>query len=169
MFAYCENNPVNYTDGEGQKPSLKKMKTFVKRHLGGYTKSNGKIVYYWGQHSPQSVAGYCDMYDNMARLAGANIYDKTIVSRVSNKTWRFAFWKGSYAYGYMYGGEIGIYYSNKIPSKNRWYKAAKKMPASMEYTLYDKKTGKRLYSVKAEKTWWKNGFVFQPKTDITIK
>lgn len=38
------------------------------------------------------------------------------------------------------------------------------MPASMEYTLYDKKTGKRLYSVKAEKTWWKNGFVFQPKT-----
>lgn len=68
------------------------------------------------------------------------------------------------AYGYMYGGEIGIYYSNKKPSKNRWYKAAKKMPARMEYTLYDKKTGKRLYSVKMEKTWWKNGFVFQPKT-----
>lgn len=162
MFAYCENNPVNYTDGEGQKPSLKKMKNFVNKYMGGFYRSNGKTVYYWGSNSPQSIAGYCDIYDSMSRLAGANIAHQTVTSRVSNKTWRFEFWRGSYAYGYMYGGEIGLYYSNKVPSVARWYKAAKKTPINMQYALYNKK-GKRLYSAKTKKTWWENGFVFQPK------
>ena len=98
----------------------------------------------------------------MSRLAGANIAHQTVTSRVSNKTWRFEFWRGSYAYGYMYGGEIGLYYSNKVPSVARWYKAAKKTPINMQYALYNKK-GKRLYSAKTKKTWWENGFVFQPK------
>ena len=158
LFGYCENNPVNYSDSTGTKPTKKQMIKFVNKYMGGWYNSFGKQVFYWGYHSPQSVAGYCDVYDNVARLAGANISTVKITCR-NGKNWRFQFWKGSYAYGYMYGGEIGIYYNNKSGSKG-WFASAKPYPIKMSYTLYNSK-GRALYSTRSETTWWKNGFAFQ--------
>lgn len=168
LFVYCENDPVNYVDETGYKPAWPKVWKVIKKYIGWSYKDqyNRKQIFYWGYYSPQSFAGYNDLYDRLSGFAGCNLASNKVERKISNTWWRIQFWKGSYAYDWMYGAEIGIYYK-KSNSSNHYF-CAKKYPLKMSYSIYKQK--KRLFTTRTETTWWKNGFVrgYQHRNNLTM-
>ena len=148
MFAYCENNPVNGVDPSGEDFDFNK-------HIGGKYKKGSVTVFYLGNNAPQSKLGYCDAYDVASPIAGCDISALTFSFTYNKKQWRIELWKGSYAKGAMYGGEIGIYYS----SNKKFYKCATDTSLTLSFILKTK-FGRHLFKTNQIKTWWQTGFAF---------
>ena len=66
------------------------------------------------------MLGY--LYDNMARLAGANITDQTIKKQVGNRKWRFSFWKTTWwENGFVFQKKYGYYNKRNLKMKATLY------------------------------------------------
>lgn len=71
-----------------------------------------KDYYYTNEtKGAQRRAGFMDLYDHLGILLGMDLDTEivTFTPEGSNKEYRLQFWKGSYGYGFAYGGEIGLY------------------------------------------------------------
>jgi RHS repeat-associated protein len=124
LYTYCDNNPANQIDIEGEVSAARSIGALANKFVGGCYTSHNMTVFYYSPSSPQSKLGYCDAYDDMAWAAGCNItWLKTNDFTADGEQWRIELWKGSYAYGAMYGGEIGIYY-RKSNYPSGWYRCA---------------------------------------------
>ena len=152
LFVYCLNNPITYVDDAGHSSTFNK-------YIGGKYKSGSVTVFYWGNNSPQSMFGYCNTYDKLSWIIGCDISALTFYFKYNKKQWRIELWKGSYACGLMYGGEIGIYYSNN-KTKGGLYTCATNTSLKLSFTLKNKRGKGLLFSTNARKTWWQTGFTW---------
>jgi RHS repeat-associated protein len=166
MFAYCENNPIMFSDSLGMMaiPSIKSIVKGV-AGLAGFAWDNSQKIWYAKQNAWQRSLGYCDLYDTMAPLAGIDISHSKRPFTYNGKKWMIWLWKGRY--GITTGAEVGIYIYSSTKSisyfgrtaKMKWYRAAtdaevKNFKVSM--TLY--KNGKKLFSRNTKGAWWITGF-----------
>ncbi|MBQ3151129.1 MAG: DUF4474 domain-containing protein [Clostridia bacterium] len=107
VFAYCENNPILYTDKTGQLSDIN-----GKGILGFYHPSNNIIHWFLTPWSTvldpwQKAFGYSDIFDDTAILLNIRIDCLISEFSYSGEDWRIELWKG--AYGISFGGEIGFY------------------------------------------------------------
>ncbi|MGL4485196.1 MAG: RHS repeat-associated core domain-containing protein [Anaerovoracaceae bacterium] len=146
LYAYCNNNPVNYVDPSGHAAIAAKW--------GFYSKKQNYFAF--NQNAPQKALGYYNAYDYLANLS--KTYNIDTFDAVSG-AWKLRFWKGLYGamysnFGVASGCEIGLY-KNGIADKKR---------LRMRMSLYKKGMANKLFtrdsktSTKNGKAWWLNAF-----------
>jgi len=74
-----------------------------------FEKVPGQDYYTTNEHGLQSIAGFHGVMDTVGKLMGMDLQDKTMEFEADGVGYRVELWKGSYAAGGAYGGEIGIY------------------------------------------------------------
>lgn len=79
------------------------------------TPTNSDFYRTMDNYGIQRLGGFCDLYDNLQWLLGMDLDTEivTFTPEGSNREYRLQFWKGSYANGQAFGGEIGLYYRSK--------------------------------------------------------
>ena len=168
MFAYCNNNPVNLSDPQGEfsLPIIDEDNPV----LGFYNTGGNKYVSApWSTiHEPwQKNLGYCDFYDTAAPLAG--IFIKSLVSefQYGSYNWRIQLWKGRY--GITLGCEVGIY-RNLIGSRvTKIFGTTLYACSDKEYDMYiqlgywHNNTADLIFD-RSDQHWWLTGFVVYPHT-----
>lgn len=78
-----------------------------------------------------------DLYDSLGEKIGGMKLDTQILvfnPKGSDKEYRLQFWKGSYAGGGAYGGEIGLYERSEKKAKRNPYVESNPVK---KYILYD--------------------------------
>lgn len=81
----------------------------VASRIFSFEKVPGQDFYTTNEHGLQSLAGFHGVMDKVGKLLGMDLQDKTMEFEVDGVGYRVELWKGSYASGGAYGGEIGIY------------------------------------------------------------
>ncbi|MFR7761913.1 MAG: RHS repeat-associated core domain-containing protein [Eubacterium sp.] len=170
LYAYCEGNPVRYTDATGKslKSIWKKIKKYVNTalHLGNTVARSAGIdttsygafllqmkkdkngIYHASFNGWQQYFGYNDFYDFMFDIGTS--MDKAKFQFTCNKTKYILWaWKGDYI-NLGAGAELGIYYGG-----GPHWKVNKKLAMSMVMTVSYKNKTIISYS---KKTWWITGF-----------
>lgn len=120
----------------------------------------------------QREFGYHMLFDKLAWRFQMIFDCEPIYFYYDNRTWLIEFWKGQY--GLNTGAEIGIYYADKIVSKEDlastlFHCAADKDMLSFSFTLT--RYGKTLVSIK-QKHWWLTVFdtgVFSSPDALTMQ
>ena len=149
LFVYSENNCINNKDSDGNY-------SFHIPTLGGHYNSGTRAgVWYFGVNAPQKNLGYCDTYDALMWVAGAKLDYNTTKFKYNGAWWRIEVWKGNYAYGKMYGGEVGVYW--KTGSSGGMYNSATKNYMDMGISLY---YGNSFLFSNWGTTWWLTGFKY---------
>jgi len=74
-----------------------------------FEKVPGQDFYTTNESGLQSFAGFHGAMDTVGKLMGMDLQDKTMEFTANGVGYRVELWKGSYAAGGAYGGEIGIY------------------------------------------------------------
>lgn len=92
-------------DGSMKDPMVAKT---VGRVLGFEYVPDGDY-YTTNKSSLQSLLGYDDFYDKTGKLMGMDLDNKVMTFNADGINYRVELWKGSYANGGAFGGEIGIY------------------------------------------------------------
>ena len=131
--------------------------------LAGFAWDRRKGIWYSLMNPIQRNFGYCDLYDQLAPLAGIFISHKKMPFYYQGKHWMIWIWKGQY--GITTGAEIGLYvYSKTISAtilgkkySQKWYRCAYDNELiNMSFTLY--KNGKKMFSRGPQQHWWLTGF-----------
>ncbi len=81
----------------------------VASRMFSFEKVPGQDFYTTNEHGLQSLAGFHGAMDTVGKLMGMDLQDKTMEFDANGVSYRVELWKGSYAAGGAYGGEIGIY------------------------------------------------------------
>ena len=161
LFAYCNNNPVNFADPTGY--TTKKFWNYVNNlpivkgitKLAGFGWDSKQGIWYSLMYPIQRNLGYCDLYDSLAPLALIFIKHKKMPFIYDGKEWMIWLWKGQY--GATYGAEIGTYIYSKKIGKMKWYRCVYDSERlQMSFTLY--KNGKKVFSRPYQTHWWLTGF-----------
>lgn len=102
--------------------------------------------------------GYCYLYDKTAVRFGMVFDCLPVYFNYDGRTWLIEFWKGQY--GINTGGEIGIYYADRILKENElkttlFHCAADKDILGLSFNLF--KNGMEIANVCA-KHWWLTAF-----------
>ncbi len=79
------------------------------RDVFGFQYVPDKDFYTTNENSLQSGLGYMDTYDLFHKTLGMDLDKQVIEFNADGKEYRLELWKGSYASGGAYGGEIGLY------------------------------------------------------------
>ncbi len=133
----------------------------------------------------QKNAGYNEVYDNMAPMAGMYIDQIRIRFSYEGKDWMLQFWKGQYGF-LLVGAEIGVYtaplgtYKNENGAINHYDCADKADWLNMQLDCYWSKDNnghyKKIFTREYGKYWWATGFVKGqltkytiPKTELKVK
>lgn len=125
----------------------------------------------------QKNAGYNEVYDNMAPMAGMFIDQIRIRFSYEGKDWMLQFWKGQYGF-LLVGAEIGVYtaplgtYKNDSGAVNHYDCADKADWLNMQLDCYwsENNNGhyKKIFTREYGKYWWATGFVKGQLTKYTI-
>jgi hypothetical protein len=75
----------------------------------GFTYVPGQDFYTTNEHSIQSHLGFHDVYDDLHKLGGMDLDDEVMEFEANGTQYRLELWKGGYASGGAFGGEIGLY------------------------------------------------------------
>ena len=118
LFAYCDNNPVNFVDPTGNL-SVNDFWNYISglpltgrtASAFGFAWDRTQSIWYSQMNSWQRKFGYCDLYDTLAPLAGIIIKHNKTVFNYGGKKWAIWLWKGQY--GITIGAEIGLYVYSK--------------------------------------------------------
>jgi hypothetical protein len=78
--------------------------------VAGFEYNKEGDFYYTNQHSIQSQLGFSDPVDAMGGLLAMNLDDNVVEFAANGLDYRLELWKGNYAAGEAYGGEMGLYY-----------------------------------------------------------
>lgn len=92
-------------DGSMKDPTVARA---VGRVLGFEYVPDGDY-YTTNKHSLQSLLGYDDVYDKTGKLMGMDLDHRVMEFHADGIDYRVELWKGGYANGGAFGGEIGIY------------------------------------------------------------
>lgn len=145
------------------------------QQLAGYRyEPNGNFYYTDDKDCWQKNAGYNEVYDNMAPMAGMFIDQIRIRFTYGGKDWMVQFWKGQYGF-LLVGAEIGLYtapsgkYTGSIGDVNHYDCAAQEDWLYMQLDCYFAKnnSGKyeKVFTRPYDKYWWPTGFVKGQLTD----
>ena len=145
------------------------------RALAGYRYNpEGNFYYTDDKDCWQKNAGYNEVYDNMAPMAGMIIDQIRIRFTYGGKDWMVQMWKGQYGF-LLVGAEIGLYtapsgkYTGSIGDVNHYDCAAQEDWLYMSLDCYFAKnnSGKyeKIFSRPYDKYWWPTGFVKGQLTD----
>lgn len=125
----------------------------------------------------QKNAGYNEVYDNMAPMAGMFIDQIRIRFSYEGKDWMLQFWKGQYGF-LLVGAEIGVYtaplgtYKEDKGAINHYDCADKEDWLNMQLDCYwsENNNGhyKKIFTREYGKYWWATGFVKGQLTKYTI-
>ena len=143
--------------------------------LAGYRyEPNGNFYYTDDKNCWQENAGYNEIYDNMAPMAGMFIDQIRIRFTYGGKDWMVQMWKGQYGF-LLVGAEIGLYtapsgkYTGKVGDVNHYDCAKKEDWLNMQLDCYFAKnnSGKyeKIFTRPYDKYWWPTGFVKGQLTD----
>ena len=171
MFSYCENNAIIHIDVSGKKWSINTLISKGKQlvnsliNLAGFAWDKKQKIFYSLNDCWQRNLGYCDLFDNLAFLAGIFITSLKIPFNYDGKNWMIWMWKGRY--GITIGAEVGVYiysttfslkYNGKKFYSMKWYRCAKDNERlGIKLTLY--LNGKKLFARESKKSWWLTGFM----------
>ncbi|MDD3361695.1 MAG: DUF4474 domain-containing protein [Hespellia sp.] len=75
---------------------------------------DGDYYYTNETYGIQRCSGFMDLYDDLGVLLGMDLDTEIVTFKANGKEYRLQFWKGSYAFGGAYGGEIGLYSRSEI-------------------------------------------------------
>lgn len=145
------------------------------RQLAGYRYDpDGDFYYTDDKDCWQKNAGYNEVYDNMAPMAGMFLDQIRIRFNYGGKDWMVQFWKGQYGF-LLVGAEIGLYtaeegsYTGKTGDVNHYDCAAKEDWLYMQLDCYwsENNSGqyKKVFTRPYAKYWWPTGFVKGQLTD----
>ena len=84
----------------------------------GYFYSPEKDIFSTRTDAWQRTFGYCSLYDKAAYHFNMNFDCLPVYFNYKNRTWLIEFWKGQY--GINTGGEIGIYYADRILEEDEY-------------------------------------------------
>lgn len=139
--------------------------------------SAGNFYYTDDKDCWQKNAGYNEVYDNMAPMAGMFIDQIRIRFSYEGKDWMLQFWKGQYGF-LLVGAEIGVYtaplgtYKNEKGAINHYDCADKEDWLNMQLDCYwsENNNGhyKKIFTREYGKYWWATGFVKGQLTKYTI-
>ncbi len=146
---------------------------------------NGDYYYTDDKSCWQKNAGYNEVYDNMAPMAGMFIDQVRIRFNYGGKDWMIQFWKGQYGF-LLVGAEIGVYtapggtYKGNTSDVNHYNCADKEDWLNMQLDCYWSKNNngqyKKIFTREYGKYWWATGFVKGqltkytiPKTELKVK
>ena len=159
VFAYCENNPIKYTDPSGSSIWGKSIFGFINdgtSFLEWFNTPWHTIKEPW-----QKNFGYNDLYDYSAFAVG--IYIDCLISEFyyKDRFWRVELWKGRY--GITLGAEIGFYH--KVRSRfwgKPFHYDCSDIYFSMEFILFQADDNNNLTELiyrSDEAHWWLTGFI----------
>lgn len=145
------------------------------QQLAGYRYNpDGNFYYTDDKDCWQKNAGYNEIYDNMAPMAGMFIDQIRIRFTYGGKDWMVQMWKGQYGF-LLVGAEIGLYtapsgkYTGSVGDVNHYDCAAKEDWLYMQLDCYFAKnnSGKyeKIFTRPYDKYWWPTGFVKGQLTD----
>ena len=145
------------------------------QQLAGYRYDpEGNFYYTDDKDCWQQNAGYNEIYDNMAPMAGMFIDQIRIRFNYGGKDWMVQFWKGQYGF-LLVGAEIGLYtapegsYTGTTGDVNHYDCAAKEDWLYMQLDCYwsENNNGqyKKIFTRHYAKYWWPTGFVKGQLTD----
>ncbi len=145
------------------------------QQLAGYRYDpNGNFYYTDDKDCWQKNAGYNEIYDNMAPMAGMFIDQIRIRFNYGGKDWMVQFWKGQYGF-LLVGAEIGLYtapegkYTGQVGDVNHYDCAAKEDWLYMQLDCYFSENNngqyKKIFTRPYDKYWWPTGFVKGQLTD----
>lgn len=145
------------------------------QQLAGYRYDpEGNFYYTDDKDCWQQNAGYNEIYDNMAPMAGMFIDQIRIRFNYGGKDWMVQFWKGQYGF-LLVGAEIGLYtapegsYTGTTGDVNHYDCAAKEDWLYMQLDCYwsENNNGqyKKIFTRPYAKYWWPTGFVKGQLTD----
>lgn len=139
--------------------------------------ANGDFYYTDDKDCWQKNAGYNEVYDNMAPMAGMFIDQIRIRFSYENKDWMLQFWKGQYGF-LLVGAEIGVYtaplgtYKKDKGAVNHYDCAGKEDWLNMQLDCYWSKNNnghyQKIFTREYGKYWWATGFVKGQLTKYTI-
>jgi RHS repeat-associated protein len=176
LFAYCNDNPVMYSDPMGQQPRwawavnrfakhTTLYKSFLYATIHGWFSSlfwiagffrDSKGIYHARQDCWQQFFGYNAFYD-WAFDIGTSMLTKNFKFNYGNKEYIFWAWKGDYL-NLGAGAELGIYSRLVIRGKSTGHWLAETKLA-MPMTLTLKYKGRTIASYKPkQKQWWITSF-----------
>lgn len=88
--------------------------------LFGFEYVPGQDFYTTNESSLQSHFGFHDVYDQVGKLLGMDLEDEVVTFEANGVEYRLELWKGSYASGGAFGGEIGLYTRRPDETGLRW-------------------------------------------------
>lgn len=127
----------------------------------GFEYVPGQDFYTTNESSMQSYAGFHDIYDKAGKFLGMDLDDSVMEFQANGIDYRLELWRGSYAGGGAFGGEIALYtrgaddrgalgnqLEGDIPS---YYSAASgDNQIEMSQTIYNQETGDVYFTNHAE-------------------
>lgn len=113
--------------------------------------------YTTSENSLQSYLGFHDVYDSVGRFLGMDLDDRVMEFGANGVEYRLELWRGSYAAGGAFGGEIALYtrgagdrgeLGNQLEQANGGYYSAASgdNQIAMTQTIYDTKTGEEYFT-----------------------
>lgn len=128
----------------------------------GFAYDPGQNIFYSRINGWQRKYGYTKAYDNAAAHFSMIFHCEPFYFYYDNKEWLLEFWKGQY--GMTTGGEVGLYYRNKVsfPEEKRDYKTAIFRAAEEEqFPLIHVRLVKKdkVLFERIGRHWWLTGFV----------
>ena len=154
--------------------------------IAGYRYNSAGDFYYTDDKDCwQKNAGYNEVYDNMAPMAGMFIDQVRIHFNYGDKDWMIQFWKGQYGF-LLVGAEIGVYtapggtYKGDTSGVNHYSCAGQEDWLNMQLDCYWSKNNnghyEKIFTREYGKYWWATGFVKGqltkytiPKTELKVK
>ena len=156
------------------------------QQLAGYRYNpEGNFYYTDDKDCWQMNAGYNEVYDNMAPLAGMQIDQVRIRFNYGGNDWMVQLWKGQYGW-LLVGAEIGLYtapegtYTGTAGDFNHYSCAAKEDWLNMQLDCYWSENNdghyRKIFTREYGKYWWPTGFVkgqltkySKPRTELKLK
>jgi len=128
---------------------------------------NSRLSFQW-------LFGFNQGFHDLAFLIGAFIDTIVCNFHYEDRDWKVQMWKGSYLYGTMTGGEIGLYSKPTSRTIEHYDAACANDWIGMEFSVYHNHV--HLFHRPMQARWWQTGYAFyvssrildRPRDNITM-